>query len=129
MKKTLSILAAATTFTAAAHAQSPFTYEAGISAHLAKFESITTLNTGVGVGGNLSTYLLRNLAIEGSIDASPNKSGRSGNTLTVQNNRISLIYNAPINREWKLMVGGGETGTHYFGDKTNNEYDSGPHGL
>lgn len=129
MKGTLSLLTAAILAIQAAQAQSPFSYEAGVLANLTKYEEITTLDMGLGLGGNISVYLLKRLAIDASIDFSPNKSDRSGNSLTIQNFRSDLIYNHPLAGKWRGMIGAGWTGTQFRGDKTNNQYDSGLNGL
>jgi outer membrane protein OmpA-like peptidoglycan-associated protein len=128
MHKTLMIFGAAA-IAATAQAQSPISYEAGVAAHTTKFESITTLDNGFGLGINVGTFVLRRLSIDLSTDLAPNTSGRTGNSLTVLNNRADLIYNHPVADRWRAMIGGGWTGTHFRGDKTKNEYDSGLNAL
>ena len=93
------------------------------------FTSITTLDNGFGVGVNVGTFVLRRLSIDLSSEFAPNKSGRSGNSLSVINNRADLVYNHPVADRWRAMIGGGWTGTHFRGDKTKNEYDSGLNAL
>jgi outer membrane protein OmpA-like peptidoglycan-associated protein len=129
MKRYRSLLAASLLSAAVAQAQSPFSYEAGINANLTKYDAVTKLNTGLGIGGNLGTFVLRNLSIDLSTDFAPNKSAISGRTLLIQNNRADLIYNFPLSGKWKGMLGGGWTGTHFGGDKDDDEYDSGFNGL
>ncbi|MCX5755620.1 MAG: OmpA family protein [Gemmatimonadetes bacterium] len=129
MNRTAIIFFAAAIWAAPANAQSPFSYEIGANANFTKFEAITKLDNGLGIGLNLGTYLLPRLSIDLSGDWASNKSARSGNSLSVINNRADLIYNLPLNNQWRLMLGAGWTGTDFSGDKTTNEYDSGPNAL
>ena len=92
-----------------AQAQSPLTYEAGVAAHATTFTSITTLDNGFGVGVNVGTFFLRRLSVDLSTELAPNKSGRTGNSLTVINNRADLVYNHPVADRWRAMIGGGWT--------------------
>jgi outer membrane protein OmpA-like peptidoglycan-associated protein len=128
MKRTLTILAA-TVLVGSAQAQSPFSYEAGLLAQLTKYDDVTKLNTALGIGGNLGTFLIRNVSIDLSTDFGPNESAISGRSLLIQNNRADLIFNFPLSGKWKGMIGGGWTGTHFRGDKDDDEYDSGLNGL
>ncbi len=50
---------------------------------------------------------------------------RAWGNLTAWNNRIDLLYNYPINDQWKILIGGGFTGSSYKTDTTHNQYDSG----
>jgi outer membrane protein OmpA-like peptidoglycan-associated protein len=129
MKTTTVFLSAAIVAATSAGAQSPFSYEVGGLAHFAKFEKITTLDNGFGLGANLATYIHRRFALDLSVDAASNRSARTGNSLSVINNRIDLVYNHPIADQWRAMIGGGWTGTHFNGDKTKDEYDSGLNAL
>jgi outer membrane protein OmpA-like peptidoglycan-associated protein len=129
MKAIRPLLVATMLSAAAAQAQSPFSYEAGVLANLTRYEEITRLDLGLGLGGNVSVYLLKRLAVDASIDFSPNKSDRTGNSLTIQNFRTDLIYNQPLAGKWRGMIGAGWTGTQFRGDKTKNEYDSGLNGM
>ena len=129
MKKPTISLAVALVAVSAQAQQSPLSYEAGVAAHATTFESITTLDNGFGIGVNVGTFVLRRLSIDLSSEFAPNKSGRSGNSLSVINNRADLVYNHPVADRWRAMIGGGWTGTHFRGDKTKNEYDSGLNAL
>jgi outer membrane protein OmpA-like peptidoglycan-associated protein len=128
MKKTLAILAAVT-LAGSAQAQSPFSYEAGFLAGLTKYDDITKLNMGLALGGNVGTFILRNISIDLSADFGPNKSDRSGKSLLIDNNRADLILNFPLSGKWKGMIGGGWTGTQFRGDVAKDEYDSGLNAL
>jgi outer membrane protein OmpA-like peptidoglycan-associated protein len=129
MKGIRALLAATLLAAAAAEAQSPLSYEAGVLANITKYDELTKLDLGLGIGGNISVYLLKRLAVDASIDFGPNKSDRTGNSLTIQNFRSDLIYNHPLAGKWRGMIGAGWTGTQFRGDKSNNQYDSGVNGL
>ena len=126
---TAATLCAGTLCAAPIQAQSPFAYEFGLLGQATRFEQLTTLGNRLGIGAQLGAFVLRGVAIEWSTDLAPNKSGRTGNSLSVLNNRVDLVYNHPIADRWRAMVGGGWTGTRFSGDKTMNEYDSGVNAL
>ena len=129
MGRTAILFAAAAIAFAPARAQSPISYEVGVNGNFTKFEKVTTLDNGLGLGVNLGTNVLPRLSVDLSSDRASNKSARTGNSLGIVNHRIDLIYNHPIADQWRLMLGNGWTGTHFDGDKTKNEYDSGLNAL
>jgi outer membrane protein OmpA-like peptidoglycan-associated protein len=123
-------LIAAIAFVAAAPlaAQRAHTVEAGIFGQYSTFDSFTKIGSAPGFGGLLGVFPLPRWAFEYQADLSSLKSDRVGN-LTMQDNRFDIVYNHPLSDEWKLLVGGGWTGTRYQSDTTKNQYDSGGNAL
>ena len=105
-------------------AQRAIAFEGGVLAQYTKFDDFTKLESVPGLGGHFDVYILRRLALEYEGDFAGTKSKRVGN-LTALNNRIDLVYNQPLNDQWRFLIGGGFTGTQYKSDTTKNQYDSG----
>ncbi|MBM4194410.1 MAG: porin family protein, partial [Gemmatimonadetes bacterium] len=129
IKKALLTLALCAIASAPANAQRGVAYEAGVFGHFTKFDAVTKLDNGLGIGGHVDVYLLRRLSVQYSLDVASSHSGIDGSDLTVLNNRFDLIYNHPLNTKWRAMLGAGWTGSQFRGDIDKDEYDSGLNGL
>jgi outer membrane protein OmpA-like peptidoglycan-associated protein len=109
-------------------AQQTFAYEAGIFAEWSKFSDTTHLKDGVGAGFRVGVYPFKNFELEYEADWNSTSSTRVGHLLAF-NNRIDGIFYFPLNDKWRLLAGGGWTGTRYHADTTLNQYDSGGNAL
>ena len=109
-------------------AQQKFAYEVGVFAEYSKFADTTHLKDGIGGGARLGVYPFKNFEIEYEADWNNTSSSRVGNLLAF-NNRIDGIFYWPLNDKWRLLAGGGFTGTRYHADTTHNQYDSGGNAL
>jgi outer membrane protein OmpA-like peptidoglycan-associated protein len=109
-------------------AQQSFAYEAGVFAEYTKFSDTTHLKDGVGAGLRFGIYPFKNFELEYEADWNGTSSTRVGK-LTAFNNRIDGILYWPLNDKWRLLAGGGWTGTQYHTDTTHNRYDSGGNAL
>jgi outer membrane protein OmpA-like peptidoglycan-associated protein len=109
-------------------AQQTFAYEAGVFAQYSHYDHATLLKDGVGAGARIGVYLFRNFALEYEADYNGTNSSKVGH-LTALNNRVNGIFYFPLNDKWRLLAGGGFTGTQYRSDTTHNRFDSGGNAL
>lgn len=109
-------------------AQQTLAYEAGVFAQYSHYDHVTLLKDGVGAGARFGVYIFKNFELEYEGDFNGTSSSKVGN-LTALNNRINGIFYWPLNDKWRLLAGGGFTGTQYHTDTTHNRFDSGGNAL
>jgi outer membrane protein OmpA-like peptidoglycan-associated protein len=125
MRTRLSALMLAVAAALPAGAQQALTpVEIGVYGQFTKFDDVTKLDNGFGLGGLVSIPLVRRINFQYEGDFGTTKSARVGD-LTALNHRFDLVYHIPWGERRSLFVGGGWTGSQYRTDTTLNQYDSG----
>lgn len=128
MRKFLAALALWALTTAPLPAQRAVAFEGAVFGQHATFDGFTKLQNALGAGLSADVFVLRRLALEYEVDLASTRSDRVGK-LTAFNNRINLVYNLPLTDRWRLLAGGGFTGTQYRSDTTLNQFDSGANAV